>query len=192
MKGNRVYILVFTLALALGAYVTEATAGVSPLSACGGMLGSDSYVLTQNISTTVDCLTLTGDDISIDLNGFTIDGDDGGSDVGITDGGMSRQNIVIRNGTIKDFGVGIDLSNSDGCKVEWILAFSDTGDGIRVGSHCHVSHNIANLNGSRGIFTGADCTISHNISNNNQDGIVAFNGGSNISYNTANGNLNFG
>src|SRR3972149_3450860 len=124
--------MTFLIALALGAYVTEAVAGVTPISACGGMLGSDSYVLTQNISTTGDCLTLTGDNITIDLNGFTIDGDDSGFDRGIVDGG-ARQNIVIRNGTIRDFSDGVLINNSDGCKVEGILAFSNTNSGIRVG-----------------------------------------------------------
>ena len=189
MKGNRVYILVFTLALALGAYVTEATAGVSPLSACGSV-GTGSYELTQNISTTGTCFTLTGDDITIDLNGFTIDGDDSGNDFGISDGG-ARQNIVIRNGTIRDFQVAIDLDQSDGCKVEWILAFSN-GIGIQVGNNSNVSHNIANSNSDRGIVHDMDCTISYNIANNNNSGIASFNIGANIIYNTANGNVNVG
>src|SRR3990170_1310332 len=101
MKGKKVCIFVFMLALALGVYVTKATAQPTSLSACGNV-GTGSYVLTQNLSTTGDCLTLTGNDITIDLNGFTIDGDDSGFDRGIVDGG-ARQNIVIRNGTIRDF-----------------------------------------------------------------------------------------
>ena len=191
MKGHRVYILVFMLALALGVYVTEVTAQPTVLTMCGSV-GTGSYVLGNNISTTGTCLTLTGNDITIDLDGFTIDGDDGISDKGITDGGTPRQNIVIRNGTIKDFGIGIDLGVSDGCKVEWILAFSNF-IGILVSDACQVSHNIANLNVSRGIVTGMDCNISHNIANNNGlHGIVAEFGGSNIIYNTTNGNTTFG
>ena len=190
MKGNRVYILVVMLVLAMGAYVTEATAQPTVLTMCGSV-GTGSYVLGNNISTAVTCFTLTGNDITIDLNGFTIDGDDG-PDLGITDGGSSRQNIVIRNGTIRDFANGIDLFASDGCKVEWILAFSN-GFGIVVDDNCHVSHNIANSNSALGIFTNGNSNISYNIANNNgNDGIKANNGGSNILYNNANGNTDFG
>jgi len=192
MDGKKLIVLAVILVLSLGVYVTEATAGVSPLSACGSV-GTGSYELTQNISTTGTCFTLTGDDITIDLNGFTIDGDDSGNDFGISDGG-ARQNIVIRNGTIRDFQVAIDLDQSDGCKVEWILAFSNTESGIRVGDDCNVSHNIANLNSQRGITHGSSCDISYNIANNNAVGIdiFALTMGSNIIYNTANGNISIG
>jgi len=188
MKGNRVYILVVMLVLAMGAYVTEATAQPTVLTMCQSV-GTGSYVLGNNISTTGTCFTLTGDNITIDLNGFTINGDDSGSDFGITDGG-ARQNIVIRNGTIRDFQVAIDLDQSDGCKVEWILAFRNTSSGIRVGDDCNVSHNIAN-NSQRGITHGSSCDISYNIANNNAVGIdhFALTMGSNIIYNTANGNI---
>ena len=195
MDRGKLIVLVVVLMLSIGAYVTEATAGVSPLSACGSV-GTGSYELTQNISTTGTCFTLTGDDITIDLNGFTIDGDDSGNDFGISDGG-ARQNIVIRNGTIRDFNTaGINLPTSDGCMVEWILAFSNNNDGIDVGNHCNVSHNIA-INNSVGIRTGSDSNISYNIANNNGSAGIGLipggnNVGSNISYNTANGNVNVG
>jgi len=190
MDGKKIIVLAVILVLSLGAYVTEATAQPTVLTMCGSV-GTGSYVLGNNISTAVTCFTLTGNDITIDLNGFTIDGDDG-PDLGITDGGSSRQNIVIRNGTIRDFANGIDLFASDGCKVEWILAFSN-GFGIVVDDNCHVSHNIANSNSALGIFTNGNSNISYNIANNNgNDGIKANNGGSNILYNNANGNTDFG
>ena len=190
MKGNRVYILVVMLALALGVYVTEATAQPTVLTVCGNV-GTGSYVLGNNISTTGTCLTLNGDDITIDLNGFTIDGDDGAGDVGITFGSFQRRNIVIRNGTIRDFDIGVGCGSCVDSKVEWILAFSN-GIGIQVGNNSNVSHNIANSNSDRGIVHDMDCTISYNIANNNNSGIASFNIGSNIIYNTANGNVNVG
>ena len=196
MDRGKLIVLVVVLMLSIGAYVTEATAGVSPLSACGSV-GTGSYELTQNISTTGTCFTFTGDDITIDLNGFTIDGDDNNAVYGITEGVASRQNIVIRNGTIRDFNTaGINLPTSDGCMVEWILAFSNNNDGIDVGNHCNVSHNIA-INNSVGIRTGSDSNISYNIANNNGSAGIGLipggnNVGSNISYNTANGNVNVG
>ncbi|MBF8303436.1 MAG: Beta helix protein [Candidatus Dadabacteria bacterium] len=135
------------MVLSLGAYVNEATAAPTPLNACGVDLDTGTYVLTQNISsTTVYCFKLIGNDITIDLNGFTITREGDLNNIGIWDGdlfvGPRLENIVIRNGTIRNFNQGIWIDESDGCKVEGITAIGN-GAGIIVGNHCVVSHNIA-------------------------------------------------
>ncbi len=193
MGEGKLIVLAVMLALVLGAYVSEATAQPTELNVCGDITTGGSYVLKQNITTTVTCFTLKANNITIDLNGFTITGDDDLNDRGIWDGGTPRENIVIRNGTIRDFNQGISIGDSDGCKVEGITAFSN-GAGIIVGDHCHVSHNIAINNRNAGILTGTYSTVSYNISNNNNSGIVLnlTNVGSNIIYNTTNGNVNWG
>ena len=192
MNGKKLIVLAVILVLSLGAYVNEVTASPNVLTTCGNV-GAGSHVLGNNISTTGDCFILTGNDITIDLNGFTITGDDDLNDRGIWDGGIPRENIVIRNGTIRDFNQGIEIGASDGCKVEGITAFSN-GAGIIVGDHCHVSHNIAINNRNAGIHTGTDSTVSYNIANNNNSGIGLnlSNVRSSIIYNTTNGNVNIG
>jgi len=196
MDGKKIIVLAVILVLSLGAYVNEATADPTPLSECGD-LNTGTYVLTQNIiSITPYCFKLIGNDITIDLNGFTITRDGDLNFIGIWDGnlfGPRLENIVIRNGTIRNFNQGIWIDESDGCRVEGITAISN-GSGIIVGNHCVVSHNIAINNSSGAILTGTDSTISYNIVNNNGSGIEInlTNVRSNILYNTANGNFNNG
>ncbi len=134
---------------------------------------------------------MTGNDITIDLNGFTITSN--GSGAGITDGENNLENIVIRNGTIRNFTQGIWIDMSDGCRVESVTAINN-GAGIIVGNHCQVSNNIAINNRNAGILTGSDCSVSYNIVNNNNTGITLnlTNVRSNFLYNTTNGNLNQG
>ena len=173
-----------------GVYVTEASAGVSPISTCQTIMSSGSYELTQNLNhdgtnPPNGCLEVDADNVTIDLKGFTITGSN--TDVGIGSVG-SQDGIVIRNGTIRDFGAGISLGG-DRCRIEWIIAFSNGNDGIVLGAgHCDVNNNIANNNGDDGIVTENDSTIKNNIANDNvTDGIEA-GPNNNIIYNTANGN----
>lgn len=192
MTWRKLRVSALILVLSLGAYVIEATALPTILTACGSV-GTGSYVLGNNITTTGTCFILTANDITIDLNGFTIAGDDDLNDSGITDAGTARENIVIRNGTIRDFNQGVNIGASDGCRIESITAFSN-GAGIIVGDHCHVSNNIAINNRNAGILTGTDNTVSDNIANNNNTGIAlnSSNVRSNFIYNTTNGNVNWG
>src|SRR3989337_3267863 len=195
MKGTSLCAFAFWLVIFWGGvYVTEASAGVSPISTCQTIMSSGSYELTQNLNhdgTTpaIGCLEVDADNVTIDLKGFTITGSN--TDTGIITLGP-RNGIVIRNGTIRDFGDGIGLGG-DHCRVEWVIAFSNDNDGIELArDNWDVNNNIANDNGDNGIVTDPNSTIRNNIANDNvTDGILA--GPTNkILYNTANGNGNNG
>src|SRR3990170_1937381 len=167
MDGKKIIVLAVILVLSLGVYVTGATAQTTMIDDCADdPATSGLYVLTTNLVASETCLTVGANNVTIDLNGFTIAGDDDLNDIGISDGGTPRENIVIRNGTIRDCVQGINIENTDGCKVEGINAISG-GAGIIVGNNCVVSHNTANGNFNWGINVACPSNLIGNIAQNN-------------------------
>lgn len=61
-----------TAVAALSGTGTAATAQGTPLSACGELTTSGAYYLTQNVTSAGTCFFIDGDNISLNLNGFTI------------------------------------------------------------------------------------------------------------------------
>ena len=79
----------------------------TPISQLGLSIGSGSYYLTANLSLVfaqngMSGLRITGNDVTIDLNGFELAGL-AGTDAGIFIGG-GVSNVTIRNGTIRNWG----------------------------------------------------------------------------------------
>ena len=171
-------------------YVTEASAGVSPISTCQTIMSSGSYELTQNLNhdgtnPPNGCLEVDADNVTIDLKGFTITGSN--TDVGIGSVG-SQDGIVIRNGTIRGFTDGIDL-DIENCQIEWMIVISNNDDGMALANDCIVSNNIVNDNNSTGLIVGVGSTLSNNIANNNGGIGMNITCPSNLVGNTAQGNL---
>lgn len=166
MNTTKGIIAAVLLALSLGAYAPEAAAaGITPLMACGA-LGTGTYVLVEDIPSVMGtCFTLTGNDISINFNGLSIKGD--GTGQGITDGGVARSGIAIVFGTIRNFGVGIDLGASTDVQVESMRILGNTNDGIRVGAHSNIRKNIANNNGGDGIQVTCKSLLDGNVAQGN-------------------------
>src|SRR5262245_64299304 len=72
---------------------TRAVSAQIPISACPfETTGPGNYVVTQNLTATNTCITISHDHVAIDLNGRTItgNGDDG---AGITDDGDEHSGI---------------------------------------------------------------------------------------------------
>ena len=69
------------------------------------------YILTQNLSTIDDCFYIGAHNVTIDLNGYTIEGYGGVGDYGVDNTGTSSERLydglVVKNGHIKDFEIGI-------------------------------------------------------------------------------------
>jgi len=87
------------------------------------------YTLMSDISTTGDCFTITADNVTLDGNGYSIDGDDSGSDDGIYAEG--RNNIIIKNFVnISDFDEGISFFMTDNSLVDNITFDSNMNRGI--------------------------------------------------------------
>lgn len=174
---HRTKFLVVILALSLGAFATAATAKkeASSIKACVTITESGSYVLTENLTAVgVDCLIVTVDDVTIDLAGFTITGNDTAGTGGVTDDGVVRDNIAVHNGTIRDFERGVDLQFTDGAVVEAIRAVSNTGIGIVVDDDSVVTRSVARDNGGGGVQVDGRGMVTDNLVNNNVgDGIVS-------------------
>lgn len=197
------------VALSLVLPVPEATAAPRSIRGCQTIGSPGSYVLVRNLTATGDCLVVNADHVTIELQGFVMTGNGTGS--GVTDNGVPRTGIVLRNGTIRQFETGISfpLNVSTGIVLERIRAVSNTGTGIRVGSKSAVRDCVADSNGGNGIeafdesivsgstatgntfngiLVGIGSTVTGNVANaNGIDGIIA-NAGSTVSGNTARGN----
>src|SRR5258708_11817243 len=111
-KSIRTLKLVTLLALGLCALPSTPAhaAAPTPINACETVSTPGNYALTKNLTASGDCLTLTASNINIDLTGHTISGDGSGRGIG----GNNVRNIVINDGTIKNFATGISLTLSSG------------------------------------------------------------------------------
>ncbi|MDD5192599.1 MAG: hypothetical protein PHH54_02395 [Candidatus Nanoarchaeia archaeon] len=94
------------------------------ITACGNLnMTGSTYTLYNNLSTTGDCLVISANNITLNLKGYTIDGDDSGSDQGITVNGCDY--TVIGNGTITDFRHAIYLTYSSNNLVDNMIINSN-------------------------------------------------------------------
>ena len=83
------------------------------VSSCGELnIDGGKYVLKSNVVTTGTCFNITADNVTLDGQGYNIDGDDAGTDYGIF--ASNRLNVTIKNINITDFshGVYFDSVNS--------------------------------------------------------------------------------
>jgi parallel beta-helix repeat protein len=74
------------------------------------------YILLNNISTTGTCFTVTANNVTLDMNGFNITGDNIGADYGVYSNGYNE--TTIRMGKIYNFGsYGVKLVNNSNNKI---------------------------------------------------------------------------
>ena len=146
------------------------------------------YCLTDNLATSIttgNAITLDADNITIDLNGWMLDGSGAGMATEAT-GIYSYQlnNITVRNGTIQGFHYGVQLdvdtvtySASRGNLIERIRASANTGAALFTkGMGTIIRHNhIVNTGNSTispnywavGISSyGTNCQVLNNTINN--------------------------
>lgn len=149
-----------------------------------------SYYLAEDITTTGGGITIAVNNVTIDLQGFTLTG---GSGVGIdTLEGDARENLVIKNGRVygwSDDGIGLFGHNA---QVLNVIALFNGGDGIAVARNSTVSGCFAGGNAGNGIKSSVGSIISNcNAAYNGFDGYLvnagtvtqssaSFNGGSGI------------
>lgn len=132
------------------------------------IISAGSYYLTTNLTrTTGDGITILTNDVSIDLNGFVLRG--GGSAFGSAIYiPVSRSNINIRNGTIRDWGWdGVEAYNANNAQIEKLTVSQISSVGIAVGTNCLVKDCIVQGTGDIGIIAGDNCVITGCISKDN-------------------------
>lgn len=91
-----------------------------------------SYYLTTNLTSSGGGISIDSDGVTLDLMGFTLSGSktDGYYGVVLGAGGVPVNNGVVRNGTIRNFGVGLYVSACQSCRFEQITLYSNETSGI--------------------------------------------------------------
>ncbi|MCC5848152.1 MAG: right-handed parallel beta-helix repeat-containing protein [Verrucomicrobia bacterium] len=126
-----------------------------------------SYYVTDNLEVTGNGILVESDNVSIDLNGFTMRGS--GSGLGVRVAGFD--NVRVRNGGIHEFNHGIYKENSNYGRLEALALSNHTGNGIwiRALSGTCNGHRIRDVtvsnNGSRGLNleAGSEGVASGNV-----------------------------
>lgn len=141
----------------------------TPLSAASSVISQPgSYYLTTNIVTVLDRgLEIRCDNVTLDLMGFSISGGQNSGYSGIWINGEDSaplRNVVVRNGTVGLFDVGIRIEHASGCRIEQLTVCSNLTDGIMISGVCEgnrVSACLIGKNGRYGVYlhgTGNRCS----------------------------------
>ena len=88
------------------------------ISSCQTISSAGDYILTQNLSNTSTCITITTSNVNLNCNGYTISGDGGASDYGIKIDGEAYDYNNISNCNLSNFGYGVYLGYGDYNKFE--------------------------------------------------------------------------
>jgi hypothetical protein len=152
MKGAKCLTFTGVLLGLLGAVPGGALAsGPVKITKCQTITISGSYAVENNLTATGDCLVIAADFVTIDLAGFVLMGNRSGAGVVDPFPPAAHRGVVVRNGTVTNFGVGISLG--DGSRVEGVQAISNTSVGIFIAGGV-VTGNIVMNNGAEGISAG--------------------------------------
>jgi parallel beta-helix repeat protein len=141
-----------------------------------------SYRLTSNLtvlSANTTVINIITNNVTIDLNGFSIIGVTAcsgtpttcrftGTGVGVN--APNRTNITVINGVVRRMGSS-GLFLGDNSHVEKVQAISNGFGGIRIGNNSIVTGSLAVQNGGYGISTNQFNTVLGNVVNQNKFGI---------------------
>jgi hypothetical protein len=184
-------VLALTAVIGIG-LSSPAVAAPLAIVACTAITAPGSYVVSNNLTAAGgDCLVVTSDFVTIDLDGFVISGAKGGS--GVTQvSDRPLRGIAVRNGTIVGFTQGILLSNSSAVAIERIRAIANAGDGIVAGNNAIVRDSITVGNGNNGIRLGQTALVTGNTSDENGGNGIQVDIGGNVAGNTVGRNKRTG
>jgi hypothetical protein len=191
--------------------------GVVNISTCQTLSGFNTvYRLTTDLTPTTtcgDCLVVAADRITIDLQGHSITNTCFGNGLAITDGRSARDLIVVKNGSITGYAIGVALESSTRVSVLGITStfnlnvgivvgarglvksseVSGSVFGIRVHDRSQVQQCNAHDNGLGISSVGDNCLITMNTANFNTVGIALPDANKcTVSYNTASNNSDVG
>ena len=145
------------LALSAGVAHSVAVPGGTAITICQTITQPGAYFLAKNLTAglTGHCLVIAADHVTIDFNGYRIKGN--GSGDCVRDSG-SREGIVLKNGTVTGCFEGINLGNTDACKIEEMRVLENNSTGIHVADRCLIKNNVVADNDGTGIL-GEDRTV---------------------------------
>jgi len=126
-----------------------------------------SYILTSNLSVNVNttAILIQTDDVTLDLNGFTISGPVvcsrgdpttcSTSGLGIGIDAADQRNITVRNGVVRGMGSDGVIVNGRGARVSNLTVTENAENGLAISGSGTLAKGIsAILNGSSGILGG--------------------------------------
>jgi hypothetical protein len=168
LSAREIIAALFAIML-IGGLGGRASADVA-VSTCGTLSSPGNYFLTRNLTAAGDCLVIAADNVAIDMKGKTISGN--GTGAAIFDGSIQHPFAIIRNGTIRNFQIGIDLDNSGLATISNVDSSKNVGDGIFIDRCCNTLDAItANGNGGTGILIASDdSSLSRILANGNGAG----------------------
>ncbi len=113
-----------------------------------------SYYVTGNLSSTEHGIIIQSSGVTVDLMGFSMAGDGGTGDYGIYVAGASTNNpvdkLLVRGGSIYDFGNGLRARFTENSRFEQLLVSGSTSHGFLLAG------NAGLCNGN----TVVDCSVS--------------------------------
>lgn len=128
------------------------------------------YYLTKDISFggAGTAITISASDVTLDLGGFTIDGDDavGGSGIAVS-GSPVAQAVEIRNGHVRDFQFGIVASAGEAVVIDNVLVASNVR-GVELGQRSVIKNCTVVDSTETGIYVPGsravvrDCFVTGN------------------------------
>ena len=123
-----------------------------------------SYYLTQNLTASGGGgIAIQASDVTLDLNGFTLDGGLPGQVAICECAPAPLTNWVIRNGTLRNwFSGGVSATNVDGVRIEGLTLINSGLLGLALGDHARVTDTLVEIQGgtsSDGIFVLRQSTI---------------------------------
>ncbi len=139
-----------------------------------------SYYLTKNLTGVASQhgIVIEADDVTLDLNGFTLRGVSGSRDGIFAD--SDNTGVTVRNGVVQGWGYsGFNGDSATQCRFSDLKVRSNTQSGLVAGENAMVENCQVSLNGQVGIQIGPggqvrDCMATYN----GQRGISAQYGGS--------------
>jgi hypothetical protein len=169
------FLLPTAVTLALGTLAPAAWA-ITSIDSCQQLTQPGYYKLTKNVNVTYGtCFNIWSDNVTLDLGGFSVRSSGLGYGVYANSSGSNpRTGIVVRNGTVGSFEVGIDLTGAFGAVIENINSSVNSRDGIRTTHGALVRHVQARSNGGAGVDVGAGSFVTDVILDGNRfDGVRA-------------------
>jgi len=135
---------------------------------------SGSYYLTGDRYCSGSGILVYANDVTIDLMGYKLVGPDSGTNYGIDIGG--RTNIEIRNGTIREFSVGIHEDSNSGLyfRILQVRCIANTLHGIYLLGQSHLIKDCMVVDNGQaaadivyGIYAPSGSSVTGNIVRNN-------------------------
>lgn len=127
-----------------------------------------SYYLTGNITVEAGrtAIIIDSSDVELDLNGFTITGNNAPGSRGISTT-FNRFNITVRNGSIVNMGgEALNLGQAPSSIIEHIKVRKTGGIGVLLGPHNIGRNIVVHEAGATGISVGDRSTLVDSIANN--------------------------